>query len=268
MPKGLRTMSFLAFSLLARMLLSTCPSIEFNRNRKHGDIEMKELTWKPILSNLRVVLWELDIIHLRLHFLDFGELPEDCLLSGDVSYLAWLKKEGKRHPFDQVDLFLRLEHAYYHLNWAWNCRHTRVWHFTERDGRRWTGFPDTADFKDLWPSDRTVKGHIDELQGKVGSPVRSFVHMAYRKVGVLCYLVAKKLGKEWERPQGLFPEVGALPLTEKDFACRMHRIYMELNMAWNSRRDKTFATDKRAVDRRRLFPSIFATGCHNMWHVN
>ena len=229
---------------------------------------MKELAWKPILSNLREALGELDGIHLRLHFLAFGELPEVCPLSGDASYLAWLKKEEKRHPFNQVSLFYGLEHAYHHLNWAWNCRRTpeeRVWHFTDNDASRWTRFPDTAAFADLWPSDRAVKGHVDELHGKVGSPVRSFVQMAYRKARILCYLVSKELGEEWKRPQGLFPEVGAQPLTEKDFARRMHRIYVELNMAWNSRRDKTFATDIRAIQRRRLFPSIFATGCHNMW---
>ena len=233
---------------------------------------MKELTWKPILSNLREALGELSRIHERLYFLEFGELPEDSPLASDAGHVAdrvaWLKKQEARNSFDAIGLFFALEHAYHHLNWAWNCRRTpeeRVWHFTDNDASRWTRFPDTTAFADLWPSDRTVKGHVKELRGKVGSPVRMFVHMAYRKARILCYLVAKELGEEWERPQGLFPEVGTKPLTEKDFARRMHRIYVELNMAWNSRRDKTFATDKRAVDRRRLFPSIFATGCHNMW---
>lgn len=230
---------------------------------------MKELTWKPILSNLREALGELDEIHVRLHFLDFGDLPKGCLWSGKAAdYIAWLKKRERRNPFTVTTLFFSLEHAYHHLNWAWNCRHApeeRVWHFSVSDARRWTRFPNTAAFTDLWPSDRTVKGHIDELQGKVGSTVRLFVQMALRKVNSLCYLVAKEIGEKWSRPKGLNPEVDAQPLTEKDFARRMHRIYVELNMAWNSRRDKTFATGKRAVDRRRLFPSVFATGCYNMW---
>ena len=89
--------------------------------------------------------------------------------------------------------------------------------------------------------------------------------MAQRKLNILCYLVAKELGEKWVRPKGLKPEIGTQTLVEKDFARRMHRIYVELNMAWNSRRDKTFVTGKRAIERRRLFPSIFATGCHNMW---
>ena len=230
---------------------------------------MKELARKPILSNLREALWELLRTHERLYFLEFGELPEDCHWIGKKSdYIAYLRKQEKRNPFTEMSLFFSLEHAYHHLNWAWNCRRTpeaRVWYFTDNDASRWTRFPGTAAFADLWPSDRSVKGHVDELRGKVGSPVRMFVQMAQRKLNILCYLVAKELGRDWVRPKGLYPEIGAQPLTEKDFARRMHRIYVELNMAWNSRRDKTFLTGKRAIERRRLFPSIFATGCHNMW---
>ena len=186
--------SRLAFGL-ARRLLIVC-----------GDIEMRKLTWKPILSNLRAALGEIDGTYLRLYFLDLGELPDDCPRSGDASYLDLLKRQEERNPLDEMTLFASFEHAYHHLNWAWNCRRTpekRVWRCADNDFSRWTRFPDTAIFADLWP--------------------------------------------------------------EKDFARRMHRVYVELNMAWNSRKDKTFATSKCAVARRRLFPSIFATGCHNMW---
>ena len=229
---------------------------------------MKELTLKPILSNLREALGELDRMGERLHFLDFGELPEGSPHSGDAAYLAGLKREAERSPFNEVSLFFGLEHAYHHLNWAWNCRRTpeeRVWRCAGNDFRRWTRFPDTAAFADLWPSDRSINGHADKLGREVGSPVRAFVQMAQRKLNILCYLVAKELGEKWVRPKGLKPEIGTQTLVEKDFARRMHRIYVELNMAWNSRRDKTFVTGKRAIERRRLFPSIFATGCHNMW---
>ena len=104
------------------------------------------------------------------------------------------------------------------------------------------------------------------MRGKVSlTIVRLPVQMAQRKLNTLCYLVAKELGEEWARPKGLYPEIDAQLLTEKDFARRMHRIYVEMNMAWNSRKDKTFVTGTRAIQRRRYFPSIFATGCHNMW---
>ena len=217
---------------------------------------MKELTWKPVLSNLTEALGELDDLHQCLHFLSFGELPED----------------NPPYRFDEQALFFGLKHVYHHLNRAWDCRHTpedRAWRFTEKDGRRWTRFPDTAAFADLWPSDRTIKGHVGDLCREVNlTPVRLFVYMAYRKLRILCYLVAKELGEEWKRPQGLFPEVGAQPLTEKDFVRCIHRIYVELNMAWNSRRDKTFATDKHAMERRRLFPMIFTTVYHTRGRSN
>ena len=59
---------------------------------------MKKLTWKPILSNLRAALGEIDGTYLRLYFQDLGELPSDCPRSGDASYIAtgchnmWRKK--------------------------------------------------------------------------------------------------------------------------------------------------------------------------------
>ena len=235
---------------------------------------MKELTWKPILFNLTEAHGEIRGLHCRSHFLQFGELPEEEEPSpGDVrdaKYIAYLERQEQRNPFNEATLFYGLEHAYHHLNWAWNCRRTpeeRVWHFTDRDADRWNRFPDTAAFADLWPSDRTVKGHVDDLRRRKVSltPVRVFLQTAQRKLDILCYLVAKVLREEWGRPKGLKPGIGAQPLTEKDFARRMHCIYVELNMAWNSRVDKTFATGLRAIGRRRLFPSIFATGCHNMW---
>ena len=232
-------------------------------------LEMKELTWKPILSNLREALGELVRLGERLHFLDFGELPEDSPHSGDDAYIAGLKREEERSPFNDVSLFFGLEHAYHHLNWAWNCRvapEERVWRCADNDFSRWTRFPDAAAFADLWPQNREVKGHMDQLRSKVSlTPVRIFLQTACRKLNVLCYLVSKEVGESWTRPKGLRPEIGTQPLVEKDLAHRMHRIYVELNTAWNGRRDKTFVTRKCVIARRRLFPSIFATGCYNMW---
>jgi hypothetical protein len=234
-----------------------------------GGIEMRKLTWKPILANLRAALGEIDGTYLRLYFLDLGELPDDCPRSGDASYIDLLKRQEERNPLDEMTLFISFEHAYHHLNFAWNCRRTpeeRVWRCADNDFSRWIRFPDTAVFADLWPQNREVKGRMGQLRGKVSlMPTRIFLQMARRKLNILCYLVAKELGGDWARPKGLYPEIGAQPLTEKDFARRMHRVYVELNMAWNSRKDKTFATNKCAIARRRLFPPIFATGCHNMW---
>ena len=46
-------------------------------------------------------------------------------------------------------------------------------------------------------------------------------------------------------------------LTEKEFARRMHRIFEQLNMAWNSRKDKTFVIKFHAFQRRRYFSPMF-----------
>lgn len=73
------------------------------------------------------------------------------------------------------------------------------------------------------------------------------VAIGLQKVDGLCFLVEKQ------------------ELSEEEFAKRLHRIYAELNMAWNSRKDKTFAVDEEAISRRRLFPYVFATGSWNMW---
>lgn len=84
---------------------------------------MKELTWKPILSNLREALGELARIGERLHFLEFGELPADCCWLGKAAdYIAYIKKQADRNPFDEMGLFVSLEHAYHHLNFARNVR--------------------------------------------------------------------------------------------------------------------------------------------------
>lgn len=238
---------------------------------------MKELTWKPILSNLTEALGEIRDLHERLHFLQFGELPEEEEPSPgdarDAKYIAYLESQEKRNPFTESSLFCDLEHAYHHLNWAWNCRRMpeeRVWHFTDSDADRWNRFPDTAAFADLWPSDRSVKGRRHHYVGvgrrKVSlQVVRIHMQMAFAKLNSLGYLVAKRAGEDWPRPKGLRPGVEDQPFTEKDFTRRMHRIYSTLNMAWNSRMDKTFVVGARAIDRRRRFSPAFATGCYNMW---
>ena len=238
---------------------------------------MKELTWKPILFNLTEAFGEIRSIHCRLHFLQFGELPgkEDPSPGDarDAKYIAYLERQEKRHPFTESSLFCDLEHACHHLNWAWNCRRTpeeRVWHFTDSDASRWNRFPDMAAFADLWPSDRSVKGRRQHYVGvgrrKVSlEVVRIHLQMACVKLNTLCYLVSKKAGETCPRPKGLKPEVEKQPLTEKEFARRMHLIYVFLNMAWNSRKDKTFVGGNRTIDWRRHFSPVFATGCYNMW---
>ena len=237
---------------------------------------MKALTWKPILSNLKEANGELIDLLWRLHYLTFGELPEDCPGRADASYVAWYAREEERHPFAEGGLFVSLEHAYHHLNWAWNCRRTpesRVWHFAESDAKRWTCFPDTTDFADLWPLDRTVKVAKDDA-GFIGSrkkiclfPLRPEIELAQRKLDNLCRFVERECFGEENvvSPKGMPADVWQRPLTEKEFALRMHRIYDRLNTAWNCRRRENYPKGSRAIQLCRCFSAAFATGCHNMW---
>ena len=227
---------------------------------------MKTLSWRPVLSNLAEALGEIKTLNWRLYYLTFGVLPEGFPWKGkeEEAYKEHLEQEERRMPFSEITLFHRLEHVYHHLNWAWNCRRTeedKVWNFSERSAARWTKLPMGKEFSGLWPENRNIRECYDDLSRKeLGvTPVRMAIHVAQRKLGILCYLAAKEAGEEWERPEGLNPEIGSKALTEMGFARRMHRIYEALNNAWNNRNGKTLSPVND------LFPSIFATGCHNMW---
>ena len=230
---------------------------------------MKALTWKPILQNLCEANGELKELHCYLHYLEFGDVPENY----DNSDKEWLEGQEKTNPFTESSLYVSLDHAYHHLNWAWNIRRSleeRVWKCADKDNKRWSKFPKTMQFADLWPLKDVIKGCDRKSRHRKVSitPVRVHILMAQRKLDILCTLVAKEITgnvSQGSTQADLNTDNSVQPLTEKEFARRMHRIFEELNMAWNSRKDTTFATTKSAVARRRLFPSIFATGCHNMW---
>ena len=225
---------------------------------------MKQLTWKPILFNLHEAYEELDELHCRLHFLAFGDMPEDCP-DEDGSNRAWIEARDKRHPFTEFALHVSLAHTYHHLNFAWNIRRTpeeHAWHFATQDFLRWSLFPRTEGFADLW----LAKEDIPKAKREPGfarinfALIQAFILPARRQLGILCHLVAKELGEysRWSlRPDGLNEDVGAHPLTEKEFAERMHSIYELLNQSWNGRKDKAPVTRSPAIRRRKCFSPIF-----------
>ena len=154
---------------------------------------MKSLTWKPILQNLCEANGELKDLHCHLHYLEFGDVPEDY----DNFNKEWLEKREKTHPFTENSLYVGLDHAYHHLNWAWNIRRSpeeRVWKCDEKDVKRWSKFPKTKEFTDLWLSKDVMKGYDRKTRhGKVSiTPVRVYILTAQRKLDILCRLVAKE----------------------------------------------------------------------------
>ena len=229
---------------------------------------MRTLTWKTIRSNLSEALGELRKLDCRLWYLFSGEVPEDWG-DDDGSHKAWLARQEQNCPFTEFSLHTSLDHAYYHLNLAWNSRRTPLEPYkncSDRTYRRWSGCPKTREFADLWPK-KDVRKRLRKEPGfrKVSlTPVRVHIKMAVQRLDILCYLVAKEAGEDsaWSiPPKNLDPNVDKLPLTERDFAERMHLIYEMLNHAWNRRRDKTYFIAKYAIPRRKLFPPAFMPGC-------
>ena len=231
------------------------------------------MNWNVILESLTKASEGLEKLHCRMYYLQFRELPEDCMRRNDASCLACLARQEEHRQFDEGCLYVGLEQVYKHLNFAWNCRRMSevgIKNINERDCKKRMSFPKTAIFAELWPLDGIVKSSMDfsASHRKIHLfPLRPEIHVAQHKLNNLCLFVAREcFGTEKVvRPNGMPDDVWNQRLTEKYIARRLRIIYYRLNMAWNSRKDKTFATSKCAVARRRLFPSIFATGCHNMW---
>ena len=73
---------------------------------------MSHLAWKPILFNLSEAHDELDDLYCRLHFLTFGEVPDDCTCK------AWIERRDRKHPFTEMSLHVSLDHAFHHQNFA------------------------------------------------------------------------------------------------------------------------------------------------------
>ena len=91
--------------------------------------------------------------------------------------------------------------------------------------------------------------------------MRVRIQMAQWKLGILCRRVEKEveinssIGNNYSKSSNV--DIDSQHLSEKEFAKRMHRIYAEMNMAWNSRKDKTFVIKSYAIQRRRYFPKLF-----------
>ena len=225
---------------------------------------MKSLSWKTILQNLCEANGELKDLHCHLHYLEFCDVPEDY----NNSNKEWLEKREKTHPFTEDSLYVSLDHSYHHLNWAWNIRRIpeeRVWKCAEKDFKHWSKFPKTKEFTDLWLPKDVMKGCDKKTRhGKVSiTPVRVYILTAQRKLDILCRLVAKEITGNVSRGSSqadLNTDDSIQTLTEKEFARRMHRIFEQLNMAWNSRKDKTFVIKFHAMQRRRCFSPMFIPG--------
>ena len=85
---------------------------------------MPRLTWRIILSNIAEAREQLEQIEAQA--------------------------KGKKKP-SEIELQIMLEHAYHHLNFAWNIRHVsakRYSELTDEEFNEWSKFPkDLDEFK-------------------------------------------------------------------------------------------------------------------------
>jgi hypothetical protein len=85
---------------------------------------MRKLNWTIIESNLREAREQLEEIEGRI---------------------------GKGPRISEVEFQIMMQHAYHHLNFAWNARHApmrRYTHLTEEDFCHWGKLPEDLDFRD------------------------------------------------------------------------------------------------------------------------
>ena len=226
---------------------------------------MMTLTWKPISLNLREALGELNDLNCYLHFLVFGDVPDGY----GENERKWLEKLEANLPFSEMSLHVSLDHAYHHINFAWNTRRTpeeRAWHATNAFDR-WSRFPKTRDFADLRTDVNGARRphHMEpSAHRKVNaSLVREHILTARRELEILCWLVTREIGEDsaWSvPPEGVDADLANAPLSEREFARRMHAVYAALNLAWNSRRLKKRAATVGEIRRRQCFSPMFMPG--------
>ena len=227
------------------------------------------LTWRPILSNLVEASAEISELAERLHYLTFGEVPKDAI--HDAEAHAYIER---KRPLTEFSLFVGLEHALHHLNWAWNCRHeeeSRVWKFCDSDAERWGKLPRDAPFADLWPKEALTSMAPLDGEDKVLdiAGIRMFILTADVKLQSLAYRVSRQIGNaDGSRVlkfKGFSPKAVDMPLTEEGYGKRLHLIYGNINGAWNNRYGTLKDITPEALAEYMKFSADFAHGTYNMW---
>ena len=228
---------------------------------------MKKSPPLPIRSirlNLVEALGELEELWARIQIATFGKiLAKD--LEPRKAYADWL---AKRLPLTDSDLFYSLDHAYHHLNFAWNCRRApeeRVRACAAADFVRWSRFPTDAPFLDLQPLPRRAKGPPREVGIALVRPsdiLHAHVQMAVRHLSILRDMATVAAGKNSVlryKPEAPPPE----PFTEETFGRHLHRIYRDMDTLWSCRRHADISVTRRTHLRRARFPWVFVVAARH-----
>ena len=213
---------------------------------------------RSIRLDLVEALGELEDLWARIQIAAFGKILAKEL----EPRKEYADRLAKRLPMTDSDLFYSLDHAYHHLNFAWNCRRApeeRVRACAAADFVRWSRFPTGAPFLDLQPLPRRAKAPPREVGIALVRPsdiLHAHVQMAVRHLSILLDMATVAAGKNSVlryKPEAPPPE----PFTEETFGRHLHRIYRDMDTLWSCRRRTGVSVTRRTHLRRARFPWVF-----------
>jgi len=181
------------------------------------------MIWNIIFPNIREACGELERLRDRI-----------------VAESKSSRYSGGHKGIREYEFFVSMEHAYHHVNWAWNCRHQdeqRVIRCDQADFEAWEKFP--SDFKEFWPAP-------SRCRGKAREPFGGQIHLMLPRIAldeaiftildIYCG-ISELLGERI--PDGLLcgrvPDT-IEPMTEENFTVQMRHLYACMNRAWNERK--------------------------------
>jgi len=176
------------------------------------------MIWKIIFHNIREASFELERLRDRIVAALNGQ-PDKC----------------RRGSFYEFEFFVAMEHAYHHVNWAWNCRHQdeqRAIRCDMEDFEEWEKFP--AEFNEFWPSPSRCRGKAREpFDGRLYLMLsRIALDEAVLTIRDIYYGICKLLGEKIIERDPKTIE----PMTEENFTVQMRHLYSCMNRAWNERK--------------------------------
>lgn len=208
--------------------------------------------WGMVRANLAEAYGEIRNLCRCLRYLEMGAEPG---ASGVGSFI-----EEKWRKTTEGEVFIRMEHAYHHLNFAWNCRafsEARVKKCAWRDYQEWQRFP--VDWPELWPPVSLCK-KVPRMMS--GSGVRKLAWLAMRiPLDEVCMVLEDVMEGIAARGGGNDSrQFSRAPITEEDFASDMRYVFIHMNEAWNSRKKElkdAIELSPRTLKRRIYFPCVF-----------
>lgn len=208
------------------------------------------MIWNVMLRNLCEAHSELEKLRDRI----LAQLHPDSALARKLKRF----ERVMGGPFIEFSFFVSLEHAYHHVNWAWNCRNKdeqRAIKCAWRDYLAWEKFP--KEFKEFWPPPSRCRGKPREtINGRMSLTLsRIAIDEAISTIEKIFSLVGRHVSfkSDYELTY-LSPEI------DEAYTVQMRHLYSCMNRAWNQRK-VTCAGDSApsaaSARRHSYFPRVF-----------